>query len=80
MSIDNSNIAAGSSLISSGLQFGAIYFDEKYAKIWRKLLAPAYHQIYFLEVLYCLEKRRKGQPRKYVNMETMHVEIKGRPI
>jgi len=32
MSSDNSNIAASNSLISSGLQFGAIYFDEKYGK------------------------------------------------
>jgi hypothetical protein len=80
MSSDISNIAADNSLISSGLQFGAIYFDEKYGKNMRNLLAPAYHQIYFLEVFYCLEKRRKWQPRKFVNMETMHVEIKGHPI
>jgi hypothetical protein len=31
-----SNIAAGNSLISSGLQFGAIYFDEKYGKNMEK--------------------------------------------
>jgi hypothetical protein len=36
-----------------------------------------YHQIYFLEVLYCLEKRRTRTANIYVCMETMHVEIKG---
>jgi hypothetical protein len=36
MSSDNSNIAAGSSLISTGLQFGAIYFNEKYGKNMEK--------------------------------------------
>jgi len=34
MSSDNSNIAAGNSLISSDLQFGAILFDEKYGEIY----------------------------------------------
>jgi hypothetical protein len=31
-----SNIAAGNCLISSGLQFGTIYFDEKYGKNMKK--------------------------------------------
>ena len=80
MSSDNSNIAASNSLISSGLQFGAIYFDEKYGKNMEKFTSAGLSSNIFLEVPYCLEKRRKGQPRKYVSMETMHVEIKGRPI
>ena len=45
MSSDNSNIAAGNSLISSGLQFGAIYFDEKYGKNMEKLLFQRIHAI-----------------------------------
>jgi hypothetical protein len=80
MSSDNSNIAIVNSLISSGLQFGAIYFDEKYGKNLEKFTSAGLSSNIFLEAYYCLEKRRKGQPRKFVNMETMHVEIKGRPI
>jgi tRNA A-37 threonylcarbamoyl transferase component Bud32 len=36
MTSDNSIIVAGNSLILSGLQFGAIYFDEKYDKNMEK--------------------------------------------
>ena len=45
MSRDISNIAAGNSLISSCLQFGAIYFDEKYGKNMEKLLFQRIHAI-----------------------------------
>ena len=36
MTSDNSNIAADNSLISSGHQFGAINFDEKYGNNMEK--------------------------------------------
>ena len=39
MPSDNSNIADGNSLISSGLQFGAIYLDEKYGNNIEKFIS-----------------------------------------
>jgi hypothetical protein len=59
MSSNNSNIAAGNSLISSGLQFGAIYFDEKYGKNMEKFTSPGLSSNIFFRSILFLGKGKK---------------------
>ena len=44
-----SNMVTGKSLKSSGLQFGAIPFDEKYSKNKEKLLLVTSTQMFFID-------------------------------
>ena len=59
MSNDNSNIAAGNSLISSGLQFEAIYFDEKYGKNMEKFTSAGLSSNIFFRGALLLGKEKK---------------------
>jgi hypothetical protein len=59
MSSDNSNIAAGNSLISSGLQFEAIYFDEKYGKNMEKFTSAGLSSNIFFRGILLLGKEKK---------------------
>ena len=59
MSNDNSNIAVGNSLISYGLQFGAIYFDEKYGKNMEKFTSAGLSSNIFFRGALLLGKEKK---------------------
>jgi hypothetical protein len=56
---DNSNIVAGNSLISYGLQFGAIYFDEKYVKNLEKFTSTGLSSNIFFRGALLLGKGKK---------------------
>ena len=60
LSSNNSNVAAGNSLISLDLKFGTIIFKDNILWTWRNLQLLDCHQRYFIEVpYYCVERRRK---------------------
>jgi hypothetical protein len=73
MSSDNSNIAAGNSLMSSGLQFGAIPFDEKYNKNEGKFSSSGLSSNIIFGAT--LLKRDDKKTRKYIYIGSMHVDI-----
>ena len=68
MPSDNSNIAASSSLISSGLQFGAIYLDEKYGNNMEKFTSTGLSSNIFLEELIFTRKRKKRSSQKNISI------------
>jgi hypothetical protein len=62
MSSDNSNIAAGNSLVSSGLQFGAIYFNKKYSKNMEKFTSAGLSSnIIFRGALFVWKRGEQGR-------------------
>jgi len=76
MPSDNSNIAASSSLISSGLQFGAIYFDEKYGNNMEKFTSTGLSSnIFFRGVNFHKKTEEKKQSGKYIYIGSMKVEV-----
>ena len=66
MSSDNSNIAAGNSLISSDLQFGAILFDEKYGKNMEKFTSSGLSSNILFRGVNCRKKEEEKKKRKYI--------------
>ena len=76
MPSDNSNIADGNSLISSGLQFGAIYFDEKYGNNMEKFTSTGLSSnIFFRGVNFRKKTEEKKQSEKYIYIGSMKVEV-----
>jgi len=76
MPSDNSNIADGNSLISSGLQFGAIYFDEKYGNNMEKFTSTGLSSnIFFRGVNFRKKTEEKKQSGKYIYIGSMKVEV-----
>ena len=73
---DNSNIAAGNSLMSSGLQFEAIYFDEKCGKNMEKFTSTGLSSnIFFRGVNFLKKTEEKKQSGKYIYIGSMKVEV-----
>ena len=75
MSSDNSNIAAGNSLISSDLQFGAILFDEKYGKNMEKFTSAGLSSNIFFRGVNCHNKEEEKKKRKYIYIGAMQVNV-----
>jgi hypothetical protein len=70
-----SNIAAGNSLISSGLQFGAFSFGEKYSKDMDKFTAAGLSSNIIFRGALLSGKVEKRKPRKYMFIGSMQVEV-----
>ena len=75
MSSDNSNIAAGNSLISSDLQFGAILFDEKYGKNMEKFTSAGLSSNILFRGVNCHNKEEEKKKRKYIYIGAMQVDV-----
>jgi hypothetical protein len=69
------NIAAGNSLISSGLQFGAFSFGEKYSKDMDKFTAAGLSSNIIFRGALLSGKVEKRKPRKYMFIGSMQVEV-----
>ena len=75
MSSANSNIAAGNSLISSDLQFGAILFDEKYGKNMEKFTSAGLSSNILFRGVNCHNKEEETKKRKYIYIGAMQVNV-----
>ena len=76
LSSNNSNIAAGNSLISSGLKFGTIIFKDKYIVDMEKFTTIVLSsKIFYKCVLLLRGKEEKMKPIKYISTNSKEVEI-----
>ena len=76
LSSNNSNVAAGNSLISSGLKFGTIIFKDKYIVDMEKFTtAGLSSKIFYIGALLLPGKEEKIKPTKYISTNSKEVEI-----
>jgi len=76
LSSNNSNVAAGNSLISSGLTFGTIIFKDKYIVDMKKFTtAGLSSKIFYRGDLLLRGKEEKIKPTKYISTNSKEVEI-----
>ena len=76
LSSNNSNVAAGNSLISSGLKFGTIIFKHKYIVNMEKFTtAGLSSKIFYRGALLLRGKEEKIKPTKYISINSKEVEI-----
>ena len=76
MSSNNSNVGAGNSLISSGLQFGTIICKDKYIVDTEKFITVVLSsKIFYKCVLLLRGKEEKMKPIKYISTNSKEVEI-----
>ena len=76
LSSNNSNVAAGNSLISSGLKFGTIIFKDKYIVDMEKFTtARLSSKIFYRGALLLRGKEEKMKPTKYISTNSKEVEI-----
>ena len=76
LSSNNSNIATGNSLISSGLKFGTIIFKDKYIVDMEKFTTVGLSsKIFYKDVLLLRGKEEKMKPTKYISTNSKEVEI-----
>ena len=68
LSSNNSNVAAGNSLIFSGLKFGTIIFKDKYIVDMKKFITTGLSsKIFYRGALLLRGKEEKMKPTKYIN-------------
>ena len=76
LSRNNSNVAAGNSLTSSGLKFGTIIFKDKYiVDINFFTTARLSWKIFYRGTLLLRGKEEKMKPIKYISTNFKEVEI-----
>ena len=76
MSSNNSNVAAGNSLVSSGLKFGTIIFKDKYNVDMEKFTTVGLSsKIFYRGALLLRGKEEKMKPTKYISTNSKEVEI-----
>ena len=76
MSSNNSNVAAGNSLISSGFKFGTIIFKDKYIVDMEKFITVGLSsKIFYRGALLLRGKEKKIKPTKYIGTNSKEVEI-----
>ena len=76
MSSNNSNVASGNSLISSGLKFETIIFKDKYIMDMEKFTTIGLSsKIFYRGALLLREKEKKIMPTKYISTNSKEVEI-----
>ena len=76
LSSNNSNIAAGNSLKSSGLKFGTIIFKDKYSVDMEKFtIVGLSSKIFYKCALLLRGKEKKMKPTKYTTTNSKEVEI-----
>ena len=68
LSSNNSNVAAGNSLISSGLKFRTIIFKDKYIVDMEKFITVGLSsKIFYRSALLLRGKEEKMKPTKYIS-------------
>ena len=73
---NNSNVAAGNSLISSGLKFGTIIYKDKYIMDIEKFTTVVLSsKIFYRGALLLCGKEEKMKPTKYISTNSKEVEI-----
>ena len=78
LSSNNSNVAAGNSLISSGLKFRTIIFKVKYIMDMEKFTTVVLSsKIFYRCVVLLRGKDEKMKPTKYISTNSKEVEIIG---
>ena len=76
LSSNNSYVAAGNSLISSGLKFGTIIFKDKYIVDMEKSTTVGLSsKIFYRGALLLRGKEEKMKPTKYITANSKEVEI-----
>ena len=76
LSSNNSNVAAGNSLISCSLKFGTIIFKDKYIVDMEKFTTVGLSsKIFYRGALLLRGKKEKMKPTKYINTNSKEVEI-----
>ena len=76
LSSNNSNVAAGNSLILSGLKFRTIIFKDKYIVDMEKFTtAGLSSKIFYRDALLLHGKEEKMKPTKYISTNSKEVEI-----
>ena len=76
LSNNNSNVAAGNSLISSGLKFRTIIFKDKYIVDIEKFTSVRLSsKIFYRGALLLRGKEEKIKPTKYISINSKEVEI-----
>ena len=75
LSSNNSNVAAGNSLISSGLKFGTIIFKDKYIVDMEKFTTAGLSSKIFYRSTLLLRGKEKMKSTKYISTNSKEVEI-----
>ena len=76
LSSNNSNVAAGNSLISSGLKFRTIIFKDKYIVDMEKFITVGLSsKIFYRGALLLHGKEEKMKPTKYISTNSKEVKI-----
>ena len=76
LSSNNSNVAAGNSLISIGLKFGTITFKDKYIVDMENFITTGLSsKIFYRGALLLHGKGEKMKPTKYISTNSKEVEI-----
>ena len=76
MSSNNSNVAAGNSLISSDFKFGTIVFKDNYIVDMEKFTTVELSsKIFYRGTLLLRGKKEKMKPIKYISTNSKEVEI-----
>ena len=75
LSSNNLNVAAGNSLISSGLKLGTIIFKDKYIVDMEKFTTGLSSKIFYRDALLLRGKEEKMKPTKYISTNSKEVEI-----
>ena len=76
LSSNNSNVAAGNSLISSGLKFGTIIFKDKNIVDMEKFTTVGLSsKIFYRGALLLRGKEEKIKPTKYISTNSKEVDI-----
>ena len=75
LSSNNSNVAAGNSLISSYLKFGTIIFKVKYIVDMKKFTTTRLSSKIFYRCTLLLCGKKKMKPTKYISTNSKEVEI-----
>ena len=77
LSSNNSNVAAGNSLVPSGLKFGTIIFKDKYIVDIEKFTTVGLSsKIFYRGALLLRGKEEKMKPTKYISTNSKEVEIR----
>ena len=75
LSSNNLNVAAGNSLISFGLKFGAIIFKDKYIMDMEKFTTVGLSsKIFYRGALLLRGNEKKMKPTKYISINSKEVE------
>ena len=75
LSSNNSNVAAGNSLVPSGLKFGTIIFKDKYIVDIEKFITVGLSSNIFYRCALLLRGKAKMKTTKYIRTNSKEVKI-----